>query len=136
MASGKINLKGNTTVQGNLNAKSSNVGVSKKEENFKQWEFFKNVEGVLTETITKMLNIPSTLFTPAFSLPSKAQFANILKTIAIIKAVMYKFRQIDEALHKNKNTTSDRKRIARMEILTALEKNKWQVNVHRKDGGQ
>ena len=104
-----------------------NSGIDKKEEQQEQWEFFKKISGVMTDYITKMINIPSTMFTPAFVLPSKAQFGAILKTIGLIKGVIYKFKQIDKALHTRDERSTDRERIAKLAIIKGLEKNRWKV---------
>ena len=123
---------GNVEINGNIKSKSTSTISEKKEENHNQWEFFKKIDGLLTDQITKMVNIPSTLFTPAFSLPSKAQFVNIMKIIAVIKGVMYKFRRINEILDKNNQKTSERKKLVRLSILNSFEKNKWVVNYNPK----
>lgn len=123
---------GNVEINGNIKSKSTSTISEKKEENHNQWEFFKKIDGLLTDQITKMVNIPSTLFTPAFALPSKAQFVNIMKIIAVIKGVMYKFRRINEILDKNNQKTSERKKLVRLSILNSFEKNKWVVNYNPK----
>lgn len=110
-----------------LKADTLNSGIDKKEEQYEQWEFFKKVSGVMTDYITKMINIPSTLFTPSFVLPSKAQFAAILKTIGLVKGVIYKFKQIDKALHTRDQRSTERERIAKLAIIKGLEKNIWKV---------
>ena len=129
----KFKFDGDVEVNGNIKSKSSNTVIEKKEENYNQWEFFKKVDGLLTDQIQKMVNIPSTLFTPAFSMPSKLMFSNVAKVIAIIKGVIYKFKKIDEALHKNRNESSKRKKIVRLSILNGFEKDKWIVNYYKKE---
>ena len=129
----KFKFDGDEEVNGNIKSKSSNTVIEKKEENYNQWEFFKKVDGLLTDQIQKMVNIPSTLFTPAFSMPSKLMFSNVAKVIAIIKGVIYKFKKIDEALHKKRNESSKRKKIVRLSILNGFEKDKWIVNYYKKE---
>lgn len=129
----KFKFNGDVEVNGNIKSKSSNTIIEKKEENYNQWEFFKKVDGLLTDQIQKMVNIPSTLFTPAFSMPSKLMFSNVAKVIAIIKGVIYKFKKIDEALHKNRNESSKRKKMVKLAILNGFEKNKWIVNYYNKE---
>ena len=126
-------LNGDVEVNGTVKSKSSNTVVDKKEETYNQWEFFKKVDGLLTDQIQKMINIPSTLFTPALSLPSKLMFSNIAKVVAVIKGVIYKFKKIDEALHQNRNQSSKRKKMVRLSILNGFEKNKWVVNYYKKE---
>lgn len=110
-----------------LKADITNVGMDRKEEQQEQWEFFKKISGIMTDYLNKMINIPSTLFTPNFVLPSKAQFAAILKTIGLVKGVIYKFKQIDNALHSRDQRSTERERIARLSIVKGLEKNRWKV---------
>ena len=129
----KFKFDGDVEVNGNIKSKSSNTVIEKKEENYNQWEFFKKVDGLLTDQIQKMVNIPSTLFTPAFSMPSKLMFSNVAKVIAIIKGVIHKFKKIDEALHKNRNESSKRKKMVKLAILNGFEKNKWVVNYYNKE---
>ncbi len=129
----KFKFDGDVEVNGNIKSKSSNTVIEKKEENYNQWEFFKKVDGLLTDQIQKMVNIPSTLFTPAFSLPSKLMFSNVAKVIAIIKGVIHKFKKIDEALHQNRNESSKRKKMVKLAILNGFEKNKWIVNYYKKE---
>ena len=129
----KFKFNGDVEINGNVTSKSSNTIVEKKEENYNQWEFFKKVDGLLTDQIQKMVNIPSTLFTPALSLPSKLMFSNIAKVIAVIKGVIYKFKKIDEALHQNRNESSKRKKMVKLAILNSFEKNKWIVNYYKKE---
>jgi len=129
----KFKFDGDVEVNGNIKSKSSNTVIEKKEENYNQWEFFKKVDGLLTDQIQKMVNIPSTLFTPAFSLPSKLMFSNVAKVIAIIKGVIHKFKKIDEALHQNRNESSKRKKMVKLSILNSFEKNKWIVNYYKKE---
>lgn len=129
----KFKFDGDVEVNGNIKSKSSNTVIEKKEENYNQWEFFKKVDGLLTDQIQKMVNIPSTLFTPAFSLPSKLMFSNVAKVIAIIKGVIHKFKKIDEALHQNRNESSKRKKMVRLSILNSFEKDKWIVNYYKKE---
>ena len=129
----KFKFNGDVEINGNIKSKSSNTIIEKKEENYNQWEFFKKVDGLLTDQIQKMVNIPSTLFTPSFSMPSKLMFSNVAKVIAIIKGVIYKFKKIDEALHKNRNESSKRKKMVKLTILNGFEKNKWIVNYYKKE---
>lgn len=129
----KFKFDGDVEVNGNIKSKSSNTVIEKKEENYNQWEFFKKVDGLLTDQIQKMVNIPSTLFTPAFSLPSKLMFSNVAKVIAIIKGVIHKFKKLDEALHQNRNESSKRKKMVKLSILNSFEKNKWIVNYYKKE---
>lgn len=129
----KFKFHGDVEINGNITSKSSNTIVEKKEENYNQWEFFKKVDGLLTDQIQKMVNIPSTLFTPALSLPSKLMFSNVAKVIAVIKGVIYKFKKIDEALHQNRNESSKRKKMVKLAILNGFEKNKWIVNYYKKE---
>lgn len=129
----KFKFNGDVEINGNIKSKSSNTIIEKKEENYNQWEFFKKVDGLLTDQIQKMVNIPSTLFTPSFSMPSKLMFSNVAKVIAIIKGVIYKFKKIDEALHKNRNESSKRKKMVKLAILNGFEKNKWIVNYYKKE---
>ena len=129
----KFKFNGDVEINGNITSKSSNTIVEKKEENYNQWEFFKKVDGLLTDQIQKMVNIPSTLFTPALSLPSKLMFSNVAKVIAVIKGVIYKFKKIDEALHQNRNESSKRKKMVKLAILDGFEKNKWIVNYYKKE---
>ena len=129
----KFKFNGDVEINGNITSKSSNTIVEKKEENYNQWEFFKKVDGLLTDQIQKMVNIPSTLFTPALSLPSKLMFSNVAKVIAVIKGVIYKFKKIDEALHQNRNESSKRKKMVKLAILNGFEKNKWIDNYYKKE---
>ena len=129
----KFKFNGDVEINGNITSKSSNTIVEKKEENYNQWEFFKKVDGLLTDQIQKMVNIPSTLFTPALSLPSKLMFSNVSKVIAVSKGVIYKFKKIDEALHQNRNESSKRKKMIKLAILNGFDKNKWIVNYYKKE---
>ena len=129
----KYKFKGDIEVDGAVTSRTSNTIIEKKEENHNQWEFFKKVDGLLTDEIQKMVNIPSTLFTPAFALPSKSQFANVTKVIALIKGVMHKFKRINETIKNNHNEVSKRKKLVRLSILNGFEKNKWVVNYYKKE---
>lgn len=110
-----------------LKADIVNSGIDKKEEQQEQWEFFKKISGVVTDFMNKMINIPSTLFTPSLVLPTKAQFAAILRTVGLIKGIIYKFKQIDYTLKHREDRSTEKERLARLSIIKGLEKNRWKV---------
>lgn len=120
-------------VNENVVANKANLNNTKTNEVDTSWEFFKMRSGVVTDYMQKMINIPSTFFTPAFVEPSKAFFKDAVQTLALIKAVLHKFRQINDVIDKNKKKTSERKKIARLSILNSLEKSKWEVKYHKKE---
>lgn len=111
----------------NIKSGSINVDKTKTGTEIKQWEFFAKVDSMVTDYITKMMGIPSTLFTPAMVLPSKVWFQNIVKTIALIKAVMTKMRQINYRINKNNNKSTFSRKIVQLQILKSLERSKWEV---------
>lgn len=63
--------------------------------------FFKSIEGVVTEYITKQIKIPSTAFTPAFSLTTKQSFSKILFTISAIKQITGRIKKIADVFSKD-----------------------------------
>ena len=60
----------------NVKSETVNSNVSKSQTQHKSWEFFKNIQGIVTDFLNKQINIPSTAFTPNFVLPTKNAIEN------------------------------------------------------------
>ena len=97
----------------------TNVGRSNSDVEVKQWEFFKKVEGLSTDYITKMLNIASTFFTPNLTMPSKEIFNKVLKASALVSAIYTKTKQITGALNKETGDRYKKKEYVRLAVKKA-----------------
>lgn len=130
------NQKNQTLQTKNIRAKDSDASTAKANTQVSSWEFFNKIHGIFTDEITKMVNLASTLFTPQLSLPTKANYLKVLEAVAYLKIVFRKFNQITAVIEKNNGKDTKRKKIAKLAIFNALNKernDKLIVHVKRKD---
>lgn len=94
----------NTTFEVN-NVKSKQVKAARSESDtdIKPWEFLKKIDGLSTDFLNKQINIPSTAFTPNFTLPSKAAFSNIYMAYNLLSGIYKKASQIASIFDKKGN---------------------------------
>ncbi|MGL5716490.1 MAG: hypothetical protein ACRCXX_14235 [Cetobacterium sp.] len=71
----------------------------------KSWEFMKKIDGLSTDFLNKQINIPSTAFTPNFTLPSKAAFSNIFFAYNVLNGIYKKISQVSAIFDKNSNAS-------------------------------
>lgn len=74
------------------------------ETDIRGWEFMKKIDGLSTDFLNKQINIPSTAFTPNFTLPSKAAFSNIFFAYNVLNGIYKKISQVSAVFDKNSNT--------------------------------
>lgn len=86
-----------------VKAKTTTTEVTKVE-----WEFFKKISGFMTDFMNKQINIPSTDFTPAFCMPTKEIFSNLLRGLSLMKEIQKKMVKLSNAL--NYKASEDEKR--------------------------
>ncbi|MGL4449620.1 MAG: hypothetical protein ACRCTZ_00340 [Sarcina sp.] len=77
---------------------------SETDTDIKGWEFMKKIDGLSTDFLNKQINIPSTAFTPNFTLPSKAAFSNIFFAYNVLNGIYKKISQVSAVFDKNSNT--------------------------------
>lgn len=83
--------------------------------------------------MTKMVNIPSTFLTPAFTFPTKMGFLKMLEVVAFLKIVFKKIDQISAILDKNEKKSTDRKKLAKMAIFNSLNKFTKEIGGEKSD---
>lgn len=105
-----------------VKAKETNTVYGRTSDSIQSWEFFKKADDLFTDFMTKMVNIPSTFLTPAFTFPTKMGFLKMLEVVAFLKIVFKKIDQISAILDKNEKRSSDRKKLAKMAIFNSLNK--------------
>ena len=101
----------------NVKSEKVNSNVSKSQTQHKSWEFFKNIQGIVTDFLNKQINIPSTAFTPNFVLPTKDAFAKISMVIGIFNQLKTRLSMVGEVISGSDNTIlSQRKQYVIREI--------------------
>ncbi|MGL5719161.1 hypothetical protein [Cetobacterium sp.] len=100
-------------------AKKTNVGRSKSDVEVKQWEFFKKVEGLSSDYITKMFNLASTFFTPALTLPSKEALNDTLRATHLIAGIYTKAKQIAGFLDSTSGDKEKKKQYIHLVVKNA-----------------
>lgn len=101
----------------NVKSETVNSNVSKSQTQHKSWEFFKNIQGIVTDFLNKQINIPSTAFTPNFVLPTKDAFAKISMVIGIFNQLKTRLSMVGEVISGSDNTIlSQRKQYVIREI--------------------
>lgn len=123
MGSRLSNEKTSFKTESILSAKT-NVGRSKSDVEVKQWEFFKKIEGLSTDYISKMLNIASTFFTPSFTLPSKEALNDILRGAFLISAIYTKTKQVAGFLDTSEGDRTKKKEYIKLIVKNATKKYK------------
>ena len=127
MSTRLTNEKSAFKADGIISAKT-NIGRNKSDVEIKQWEFFKKVEGLSSDYISKMLNIASTFFTPNFTLPSKEALNDILRATTLISAIYTKTRQVAGFLDNSKGDRTKKKEYIKLVVQNAT-KNYKEVKV-------
>lgn len=94
----------------NVKSETVNSNVSKSQTQHKSWEFFKNIQGVVTDFLNKQINIPSTAFTPNFVLPTKDAFAKISMVIGIFNQLKTRLSMVGEVISGSDNTISSQRK--------------------------
>lgn len=90
----------------NVKSETVNSNTSKSQTQHKSWEFFKSVQGVVTDYLNKQINIPSTAFTPNFVLPTKDAFAKISLVISIFNQLKTRLTMVGEVLSGSEQSVS------------------------------
>lgn len=104
-----------------VKSETVNTSTSKSQTQHKSWEFFKNIQGIVTDYLNKQINIPSTAFTPNFVLSTKDAFAKISMVISIFNQLKDRLGMVSEVISGSKNTyTYKRKRYVINEINKSL----------------
>lgn len=94
----------------NVKSETVNSNVSKSQTQHKSWEFFKNIQGIVTDFLNKQINIPSTAFTPNFVLPTKDAFAKISMVIGIFNQLKIRLSMVGEVISGSDNTISSQRK--------------------------
>lgn len=94
-----VTFKSKNTVSGQNKSSKSET-----ETSIRGWEFMKKIDGLSTDFLNKQINIPSTAFTPNFTLPSKAAFSNIFFAYNVINGIYKKITQVSAIFDKDSNT--------------------------------
>lgn len=94
----------------NIKSETVNSNVSKSQTQHKSWEFFKNIQGIVTDFLNKQINIPSTAFTPNFVLPTKDAFAKISMVIGIFNQLKTRLSMVGEVISGSDNTISSQRK--------------------------
>lgn len=87
-----------------VKSETVNTSTSKSQTQHKSWEFFKNIQGIVTDYLNKQINIPSTAFTPNFVLSTKDAFAKISMVISIFNQLKDRLGMVSEVISGSKNT--------------------------------
>ena len=117
-AKDNVAIKTETVNSENVVSKDSTAEVLKTE-----WEFFKTVKGFLTDKMNAQINIPSTAFTPDFSMPTKEAFMKILMAKAMFDALSTRVKQLSNAVNGTSSDAAKQKAIVKRQIEKALSKN-------------
>lgn len=94
----------------NVKSETVNSNVSKSQTQHKSWEFFKNIQGIVTDFLNKQINIPSTAFTPNFVLPTKDAFAKISMVIGTFNQLKTRLSMVGEVISGSDNTISSQRK--------------------------
>ena len=94
----------------NVKSETVNSNVSKSQTQHKSWEFFKNIQGIVTDFLNKQINIPSTAFTPNFVLPTKDAFTKISMVIGIFNQLKTRLSMVGEVISGSDNTISSQRK--------------------------
>lgn len=94
----------------NIKTNESNSTSNKVDTQQNSWEFFKKIDGVITDFLNKQINIPSTAFTPNFVLTTKEAFAKITMVISIFTQLKSKLTTIAEVISGSSTNTETYKR--------------------------
>lgn len=102
-----------------------NSDLSKSQTQHKSWEFFKNIQGIVTDFLNKQINIPSTAFTPNFVLPTKEIFSKIALTISIFTQLKQKMEMVGEVFSGDSTKTITYKRKQYVKRQLNLKLGRW-----------
>lgn len=111
----KIN-NGSLKTDTNLTGKAVNTPTANVDSSKGSWEFFKDILGIVTRPINQQIQIPSTAFTPDFSLPTKAILLNILKAKDVLSLIKNKLTNISSVFSKDHSNTLKQQKILKMNI--------------------
>lgn len=117
-----LKSKDYTTMDGNVNAKKTDSATSSSGTIHGPWEFFNEIKGLVTRPLNQQICIPSTAFTPDFSLPTKSILVNIIKAKDILLTIKNKIKQISDAADKDNSDRLKQKEIVRINIVNAYNK--------------
>lgn len=106
-----LNVSGSVSTD-NINSSSSSVDTQKN-----SWEFFKNIFGFFTRLMNSQINIPSTAITPNLSIPTKAIFLNILKSIELLKTLKNRINEISDIMQKDNSNRNKQKELIKINII-------------------
>lgn len=109
-------------VGGNINVKTANSSTTSTSTVHGPWEFFKYALGFVTKPLNHQINIPSTAFTPALSLPTKAIFVNILKAKDTLLTIKNKIKAISDTVDEDHSDRLKQKQIVKINIVNAYNK--------------
>lgn len=128
MSENIFKTKDSFTVSGNVNAKKSESSTSSTDTFHGPWEFFKDVIGLVTRPLNQQICIPSTAFTPDFSLPTKAILVNIIKAKDTLTTINNKIKQISNSFDKDHSDVLKQKEIVKINIVRSYKKYKQGEN--------
>ena len=80
-------------------SKTTNSNTSTSTSQQSGWEAFTRVKGFLTDFINAPINIPSTIITPSFQLPSKAAFSQVTRCIGYASALLNVVKEVDAVIN-------------------------------------
>lgn len=109
-------------ISGSSVSQSSNTD-STNTDNYKgPWEFFKDIHGIITRPMNEQINIPSTAFTPNFSLPSKAIISNIISAKNIFTELTKKAKTFANIIDSTSSIALKQKQIVKSSIALSCKK--------------
>lgn len=107
-----------------INVQNSSSATLETETNKVGWEFFKKINGLVTDYLNKQINIPSTSFTPNMVLPTKDIFAHIMMAKSFMEQLKTKIEILSNAFSKDESYTAKRKEYVRKVIARSYERRK------------
>lgn len=114
--------KDSTKIGGSVKTDKVNTSTTSHDQSHGSWEFFKDIRGLVTRPLNQQISIPSTAFTPDFSLPTKAILVNIIKAKEVLTIIRNKVKQLSNAMDKDNSDALKQKEIVRINIVNAYKK--------------
>lgn len=114
------NQNGNLYTNGNVTGKNINTNSVNGESTKLPWEFFSKIGGLVTDILNHQINIPSTAFTPGFSLPTKAILVNIIRAKDTMLAINNKIKAISNCFDKEHSLESSHKDLVNISIVKSI----------------
>lgn len=106
---------------GSTVSKDVNTDTLKNDNYHGPWEFFKDIHGIISRPMNEQINIPSTAFTPNFSMPSKAILNNIVLAKNFLESLLKKINDVSNVFSNNSNYVKQNK-IVKLSIAKAYDK--------------